>query len=147
MPGRRALDFDRIGAIMPDVDRLLEAHTTAGRWTLGEICDHLARAIRLTILGRVRPDPATPEQEKARRAFFRDRAFPEGRALPVAALTPDPGIDPYAAAESLRESLDRLEAFEGPWPTHRILGPLSRDEWFQFHCVHCAHHLSFAHPA
>jgi hypothetical protein len=147
MPGRRPLDFDRIGAIMPDVDRLLEGHTTAGHWTLGEVCDHLARAIRLTLIGRVSPDPATPEQEEARRAFFRDRAFPEGRAMPVAALTPDPGIDPHAAAESLRESLARLESFQGHWPTHRILGPLTRDEWLRFHCIHCAHHLSFARPS
>ena len=147
MTSRRPLDFDRIGAIMPDVDRLLEGHTTAGRWTLGEICDHLARAIRLTLVGRVSPDPATPEQEGARGAFFRDRTFPEGRDVPTPALTPDPGIDPHTAAGSLRNALARLESFEGPWPTHRVLGPLTRDEWLQFHCVHCAHHLSFAHPA
>jgi hypothetical protein len=147
MPGRRPLDYDRIDAIMTDVDRLLEGHATAGRWTLGEICDHLARAIRLTLIGRVSPDPATPEQEEARRAFFRDRAFPEGRAMPVPALTPDPDVDPRVAAESLRGALARLESFEGPWPTHRLLGPLTRDEWLQFHSIHCAHHLSFAHPA
>ncbi len=82
----------------------------------------MARAVRLALIGRVASDPATPEQEEARDVLFRERAFPEGRAMPVAALTPDLGIDPHAAAESLRESLARLEAFEGPWPIHRILG-------------------------
>jgi hypothetical protein len=147
MTGRRRLDFDRIDAIMPDVDRLLDGHTTSGGWTLGMICDHLTRAIRSTLLGRRAGTPATPGQDEARAGFFRDRAFPEGRPVPLPVLEPDPDADARDAAEALRGAIARLDAFEGPWSTHMLLGAMSRDEWLQFHCVHCAHHLSFAHPA
>jgi Protein of unknown function (DUF1569) len=147
MTRRRTLDYDRIDAIMPDVNRLLEGHTTAGNWTLGEICDHLTRAIRRTLSNPPPIGPATPEQEEARRKFFRDRVVPQGIPITVPELIPDPAIDPRTAAEGLRDALASLEASEGPWPNHRLLGPLTRDEWFQFHCAHCAHHLSFAHPA
>jgi hypothetical protein len=147
MPGRRPLDFDRIDAIMPDVDRLLAGHTTSGRWSLGEICDHLARAVRVTLRGKVTGAPSTPEQEEARRQFFAARAMPEGRAVPIAVLEPEPAADPLAASETLRDALERLAAREAPWPNHPVLGALTGDEWHQFHCIHCAHHLSFAHPA
>ena len=147
MPGRRPLDFDRIDAVMADVDRLLEGHTTSGRWTLGMICDHLSRAVRLTLHGKPGSGESTPEQDEARGQFFAARAIPEGREVPVAVLAPDPVVDAREAAESLRDALARLESREGPWPSHPSLGAMARDEWHQFHCVHCAHHLSFARPA
>ena len=147
MPGRRPLDFDQIDAVMTDVDRLLAGHTTSGQWTLAMICDHLTRAARVTLRGRVTGAASTPEQDALRLQFFADRAIPEGRALPIALLEPDPDMDAPAAAESLREVLARLGAHQGPWPHHPALGPLTGDEWRQFHAIHCAHHLSFAHPA
>lgn len=147
MPGRRPLDFDRIDAVMPDVDRLLEGHTNAGTWTLGEICDHLSRAVRVTLRGKITGAPSTPEQDEARRQFFAARAIPEGRAVPIPILEPTPGIDPRESAESLRDAIARLIGRDDPWPNHPVLGPLTGDEWRQFHAIHCAHHLSFAHPA
>ena len=147
MPGRRPLGFDRIDDVMPEVDRLLDGYTTSGRWSLGMICDHLARAVRVTLRGKVTRTPSTPEQDLARAAFFRDRAIPEGRAVPIPILEPNPEADEHEAAETLRDALARLVAREGPWPNHPTLGPMSRDEWHQFHAIHCAHHLSFAHPA
>ncbi len=147
MSERRTLDFDRIDAIMPDVDKLLEGHTTSGKWTLGMICDHLAKAVRSTTLGRATGAASMSEQDAARAAFFRDRAIPAGRPVPAAFLEPDFHAEAPRAAESLREALARLDSFEGPWPNHRLLGTMTADEWRQFHCVHCAHHLSFAHPA
>jgi len=150
VPERRTLDYDRIDAIMPDVDRLLAGHAMTGRWTLGENLDHLAKSITLGLRGR-RPDAPevapTPEQDAARRAFFEARGIPAGRELPSRLLEPEPGADPHAAAESLRKAIGRLVAFEGAFPDHPILGPLTRDEWLQFHCIHCAHHLSHAVPA
>lgn len=35
---------------------------------------------------------------------------------------------------------------DGPFVNHPVLGALTKDEWTQFHCMHCAHHLSFAVP-
>src|SRR4051794_1375320 len=48
---RRALRFASLDQVMPDVDRLLEGHTTVGRWSLGQICNHLAQTICYTVEG------------------------------------------------------------------------------------------------
>lgn len=40
----------------------------------------------------------------------------------------------------------RFAAFAEPLPAHPHLGPMTRDEWGRFHCLHCAHHLSFVVP-
>ena len=50
-PGRRKLAFRRLEEIMPDVERLLVGHFTVGRWTLGQICDHLAASFRYSVEG------------------------------------------------------------------------------------------------
>ena len=36
---------------MPEVDRLLEGHTTTGQWSLGQICNHLGTAMQYTVEG------------------------------------------------------------------------------------------------
>jgi hypothetical protein len=149
MPERRALDFERVDQIMPDVERLLDGHTTAGCWSLGQVCDHLARGITLTVRnprGGATASEPTPEQDANRRLFFRARSFPEGVALPTRLLEPTADLAPRAAAEALRTALDRLASHDGPLPAHPYLGPLTRDEWVDFHCIHCAHHLSFVLP-
>jgi Protein of unknown function (DUF1569) len=51
MPERRMLDFASMDEIMPDVERLLEGHSTAGQWTLAQILYHLATSIRLRAWG------------------------------------------------------------------------------------------------
>ena len=33
-----------------------------------------------------------------------------------------------------------------PPAPHPFFGPLTRAEWTRLHCIHCAHHLSFALP-
>jgi hypothetical protein len=146
MPERRRLAFDRIEAIMPDVDRLIAGHATVGRWTLGAICDHLARTINLALDSPPADAPATREQVLNRRLFFRAPAFPEGQTPPLPAQTPTPDADPIASSESLRTALARLAAHDGPFPAHPLLGPLTRSEWLLFHARHAAHHLSFAVP-
>ena len=146
MTERRRLAFDRIETIMPEVDRLLRGHHTAGRWTLGAICDHLARTINLSLDSTAADAQATREQAVNRRLFFRAPAFPEGRTPPLSAQDPDPDADPVAAAEGLRVALTRLAAHDGDFPAHPVLGPMNRSEWLLFHSRHAAHHLSFAVP-
>ena len=67
MPERRRLDYDRLEAVMPDVECLLASHSTVGVWTLGQILDHLAKTVSLTSRPPrtdATPDAvATPEQD------------------------------------------------------------------------------------
>ena len=51
MPERRTLDFARLDDVMPEVDRLLAGHATVGNWSLGQICNHLARVFRMSVEG------------------------------------------------------------------------------------------------
>jgi len=149
MDDRRDLRFERIDDVMPDVERLLDGSQTCGVWTLGQILSHLATAIRLTLRpeppDRARDsDPARLRMEAVRRRrFFQSGRFPEGVEVPHPALRPPSDSEAGVEAHSLRLAIEQLTRAEGPFPAHPLLGTLSRQEWIDFHRIHCAHHLSF----
>jgi hypothetical protein len=144
MAGRRDLHFDRLDDVMPEVERLLAGHVTVGDWSLGQICDHLAAAICLLLEGGLGVSPR-PVPEAVRRRFLRRDRFPEGVEAPHPALLP-PAREDRVGADALGRSIERFTAAAGPLPAHPYLGPMSKDEWARFHCLHCAHHLGFAVP-
>jgi Protein of unknown function (DUF1569) len=153
MDDRRDLAFGKIEEVMPEVERLLAGHSTSKGWTLGQILHHLATAVRLCLVAGPR-DPGTasdPVLERTfkvrRRLFFRSGRFPEGLEVPHPALVPPPEADERVEAESLRLGLERLGATEGPFAVHPVLGTMSKQEWVDFHRIHCAHHLAFAKVA
>jgi hypothetical protein len=146
MAERRDLDFASLDDVILDVERLLAGHDILGRWSLAQICHHLATGIRLTLDAPLRPFESTRETEIARRRFFHQGKFPEGMEAPIPALIPPPGLDAANEAEALREVIGRFASATGPFPAHPRLGPMTKDEWAQFHCLHCAHHLGFAVP-
>jgi hypothetical protein len=152
MDGRRTLEFDRLDQVMPEVERLLRGQVTSGTWTLGQLLDHLASSIRLTL--EYDPgstiDPLDPVKARVfeirRRRFFQAGRFPDGASAPHPSLQPPSDAVERTSAEALRSLLQRFEDFEGTFPHHPMLGPLSKDEWTLFHRLHCAHHLGFARP-
>jgi len=150
MAGRRELSFAGLDEVMPDVERLLAGHATVGQWSLGQICNHLATAFHLLMDGRSDSVPVTStEEDRAsilRMRFFRGNRFPEGKTAPVPALVPNAGLDDREEADTLRRAIDRFSAATGPFPAHPFLGPMTKDEWVRFHCIHAAHHLGFAVP-
>jgi hypothetical protein len=146
MTGRRDLDFTSLDDVMPDVERLLAGHATVGQWSLAQICHHLATGIRLTLDAPLRPFAPTRETDIARRRFLQQGKFPEGMEAPIPALVPARSLDAGTEAETLREVIGRFASSAGPFPAHPRLGPMTKDEWMRFHCLHCAHHLGFAMP-
>jgi hypothetical protein len=146
MAERRDLTFTSLDDVMPDVERLLAGHKTVGRWTLGQICNHLATAIGLTLDVPARATEPTREKDIARRQFFRHGRFPEGMEAPIPILVPQSELDANTEAELLRKVIIRFTLFTGPFPAHPRLGALTREEWIRFHCMHCAHHLGFVRP-
>lgn len=146
-PGRRTLHFQDLDDIMPDVDRLLDGHTTVGNWSLAQICRHLA-----TVMRRVVDLPAsTPHDssqwvgEEQKRQVFDSGMLPEGLATPPQVLPADTHGD-REEAEGLRQAIAHYRASPGPVIPHRLFGPLSKDEWDRLQLIHFAHHLSFAVP-
>ncbi|MGE5755043.1 MAG: DUF1569 domain-containing protein [Planctomycetaceae bacterium] len=149
MAERRTLTFARLDQVMPDVDRLLEGHETAGRWSLGMICNHLGSAIQGSIAGFPGRAPWLVRKTIApfaKRKVLRAGRMGEGVKVPEAYL-PKPGLDARAEAEALRAALRLYAAHSDPLAEHPLFGRMSRDEWNRLHCIHCAHHLSFVHPA
>jgi hypothetical protein len=147
-PGRRALTFASRDELMPDVERLLQGHTTVGKWLLGQICGHLAQSLHDTIGFPVRAPWLVRKTvgPLLLRWVLRRGRFIEGMKAPPQ-NQPAPGVDARAAAEALRAALTRLAAHTGPLVEHPFGGCVTREVWERFHCVHCAHHLSFAVPA
>jgi hypothetical protein len=147
--GRRPLTFTSLGQVMPDVERLLAGHTTVGRWSLGQICNHLELAIRLPMDGVPVKWPwlfrRTVGPVLGRLALWRGR-IPEGVRVPEVYL-PVPELDAAREAEALRTTIERFASFTGRLDEHPLLGRMSAARWERFHCLHCAHHLSFAIPA
>jgi hypothetical protein len=145
---QRTLTFDSLDQIMPEVERLLDNHTTVGNWSLGQTCNHLTRSITLTLEGSPERAPWLVRKTIGplilRRILTTGR-FPAWIALPKK-YVPKPGVDARAEAEALRAALRRLAAHSGPVADHPFAGPIPRAAWERFHCIHCAHHLSFALP-
>ncbi len=147
-PGRRALTFASLAEVMPDVERLLRGHTTVGRWSLVQICGHLARSLHGTIDGFPARAPWLLRKTVGPlplRWVLRRNRFIEGMPAPPQ-KQPAPGVDARAEAEALRAALGRLAAHTGPLVEYPFGGPVTRKGWERFHCIHCAHHLSFAVP-
>lgn len=148
MRRRRALSFASLADVTPDVERLLAGHVTVGRWSLGQICNHLALTINAPIDGCPVKFPWLVRRTfgaAARRLMFRWGWIPRGVRVPRTYL-PRPGLDAAAEAEALRAAVGRFQIHVGPLDEHPLLGPMGKAGWERFHLLHCAHHLSFAIP-
>jgi hypothetical protein len=146
---RRPLRFSTLVEVTADVNALLAGHVTVGRWSLGQICNHLELAIRLPMDGVPVKYPRLVRRlygPPARTLSFLLGWIPEGVRVPELYL---PTTEKQAARESelLRATLQRYNSFIGQFDEHPLLGRMSRKQWDRFHCLHCAHHLSFAIPS
>lgn len=145
---RRQLRFTSLSQVMPDVERLLAGHATVGRWSLAQILNHLELGIRLSMDG-VPQKYSWPVRRLFGPVAWRLASWldwiPEGVRVPKIYL-PRPGLDAGSEAAALRATIERLEGYAGGFDEHPLLGRLSGADWNRFHCLHCAHHLSFAVP-
>lgn len=147
-PGRRAIAFSSLDDVVPEAERLLDGYQAVGNWSLAQVCRHLANTFRKTSV--TPPDldleaTITPEQSEARSVLDHGR-LPEGIPMRDPKASPPEGLDAQAEIIALREAIGLFLGSPGPGPAHPRLGPLTKDEWIRFHCIHCAHHFSFLIP-
>jgi hypothetical protein len=145
---RRKLLFASLEQVTPDVERLLAGHVTLGRWSLGQICNHLALALRLSMEGVPEKEPWLLRRTVgplACRLSLWLHWIPEGVKVHAVYL-PEHGLDACREAEALRTAIERYRSFTGRLDEHPLLGRMSPAQWERFHCLHCSHHLSFAVP-
>src|SRR4051812_40749381 len=142
--GRRTLRYDSLDEVMPDVERLLEGHTTVGNWSLAQICRHLATVMRRVVdLPASTPhDPSQWVGEERKRQVFDSGMIPEGLPAPPE-IVPGETRGEREEAEGLRQAIAYYRASPGPVIPHRLFGPLTKAEWDRLQLVHVAHHLSF----
>ena len=134
---------------MPDIDRLLEGHTTLGHWSLGQICNHLTQSLTWTVEGFPKLTPWFVHMTigpRFLRRILRTGRFPDGIKLPASPDLPKLGLDDRAEAEALRAALWHFASHTGPLSDHPMAGQVTRADWERFHCIHCAHHLAFVLP-
>ena len=147
---RRSLTFTSLDRVMPEVDRLLLAgYTTAGNWTLGQMCNHLTQSLIWTVDGFPKLAPWFFRKSVGPlllRHILKSGRFPAGVRLPSRYL-PKSDLDDRAEAEALRAALWHFASHTEALSDHPMGGTLSRGDWERFHCIHCAHHLGFAVPA
>jgi hypothetical protein len=146
-PGRRKLSYETFDEVMPDVERLLQAHTAVGNWALAQICRHLAAILRrhVDLPASTIFDSSERVAEDRKRRMLETGVLPEGiDALPGA--MPEAMLSEREEAEGPRAAIAYYRASPGPVIPHRIPGTLTRDEWDRFERIHLAHHLSSAVP-
>ncbi len=73
---RRQLSFSILDEVLADVDQLLAGYQRASQWSLGQICNHIATAIRLTIEGQGRLDPVSLPPRRPPPRFRRTKPEP-----------------------------------------------------------------------
>lgn len=127
----------------------------AGKWSVGQIVDHLATSLDLVAeafehrakkTGMERR--STPKQALFRHLVLSAGRLPKGRKTPPQAA-PDDRPDPELITAEFRMGVERTTRLTEGWPTvrqesvfvaHPVLGDLNLPEWIRFHYVHCRHH-------
>ena len=151
-PNRRVLHFDSMPHAMEEARRLAEVkvHTT-GHYSLGQILEHLARA--LDVVTGARPNLPVPWYAPLfgrliRRWVIHNPPRP-GFKLPGKAqsfLWPDEEVAVDAALGHLEQAYERFMSLS-EYPTHPLFGRLSPADHQQLQCRHFELHLGFVHPS
>jgi hypothetical protein len=146
-PGRRTISYDTLDDVMPDLEQLLQGHTTVGTWSLAQICRHVATVMRRVVdLPASTPqDPSQRVGEDQKRQVFESGMIPEGLPGPPEVM-PAQALGEREEAEGLRQAIAYYKASPGPVIPHRFFGPLCKEEWDRLQLIHIAHHMSFAIP-
>lgn len=141
---RRPLRFEELSQVVPEAVRLQAEHRTLSRWTLAQICKHLANSLNGSI------DGLDLSRHRFKRFFFAKQMlrYTFRYGIPVN-YTVDPNIEPASdvdldeSIEQLTSAVERYQAHRGPLRAHPLFGEMPRDAWSRIHRIHCAHHLSF----
>lgn len=146
--GRRHLRFANYDEMLADVHRLAAGPTRQlGNWSLGQICDHLAKAMHTAVDGAgFSPPWIVKFVGPLLKNRFLTKGMKPGFRLPKsgAALLPSQ-TDCSAGIAQLEQAVQRLRN-EAKRERHGIFGRLSREEWDQLMLRHAEMHLGFILP-
>lgn len=152
---RRTLMFDTLADAVRDAENLLtKGYDKAGKWTLGQVCGHLANWLTYPLDGfpkvplLLRPVlwmlKVTVGKRKLK-TYLADRSFPAGKPTIPQSVPPETAEDADGVAK-LKAAAERFTAYTGPIIPSPLFGPMTKETAEQLQRVHCAHHLSFLVP-
>ena len=145
--GRRQLHFETYQEILQDVRKLGAGPSRQlGNWSLGEICQHLAKTMDMSIDGSQAKFPWIMRKiGPLLKKRFLSRPMPAGYTVPKGAgLLPDAG-ETAAGLAALEKAVARINQ-TGHRSPHVLFGKMTREEWDQLHMRHSELHLSFIVP-
>ncbi len=149
---RRQLDLPDLDAAVAEARRLHNSgYDKAGQWDLGQVCKHCSLPMHECIDGPTfKPSvflKLIVKLSGAKGKFFATRSIKPGLPAPAGfVFAPADAAGQAAAVEQLTEAASRFKQHTGSLHDHPLFGPLSRDQWHQFHTIHTAHHLGFLLP-
>ncbi len=134
---RRTVQFNSLDEVLADIENLqTHGYDRAGNWTLGQMCNHLAGSIDLTLSKPIQMIPQFVQRivfgSFLRFAFLGKIGNAIGLRLPTS-LPQKQRVDDQAGVQRLKKCFDRLREPN----TSQLLG---------FHLWHCVHHFSFLNP-
>lgn len=151
MPERRILNFSTFDEAMAEAERVAHIPVrTSGRYSAGQILEHLARVLDVVSGETPAPSVARPMRwlgRGIRPLVLRWRMRP-GFKLPATLQTafwPSSEIAEAEAWAHLQQSARRFRQRD-PLPPHPFFGPMNRRQSETLQCRHFELHLGFIHP-
>ena len=147
---KRNLRFETLAEAVDETKRLLDqGYVPHGKWSLGQICRHLALIQDGNVDGFPKWFSLFAFVRPFAKAIFLKKIMngnsPNG--LPTAPMyNPPKGIVDAVEVALYEASVERFLKHEGEYHPHPGFGRLSRSEMEKLHAMHAAHHLSFLEP-
>lgn len=145
---RRELTLDTLDAVLQECDKLLsDGYKRNGRWSLGQMCNHL----RLTIESNMHGYPRWMTLlGMPLRPILKRVALPrllKGKSIngvkTAGMFVPSEGLDDAEELRKFRECIEAFQSTDTPLHPHPGFGRMSHEQFERFHAAHSAHHLSF----
>jgi hypothetical protein len=147
--GRRSLRFSSYQQILDEVRKLSGAPTRQlGNWSLGQICEHLAKSMDMAIDGATfKPALYIRLIAPWLKKRMISRPMSPGFSLPkdAAGLLPEE-ISTAAGLAMLEKAIARQQQTRERQASP-VFGPMTVEEWDQLNFRHAEMHLSFIVPA
>lgn len=147
-PTRRRLVFADFSQVRADIEHLQACgYQQTGNWSLGQMCDHLAKSFDAMIdgYGYQAAWPLRLTTKLVMPIIFQLKRVPSGAKIPKRFEAADE-ISDEARVADFERALERIENYRSSFVAHPFAGRLSNRRWKQLQLIHCAHHLSFLVP-
>src|SRR5689334_15134737 len=135
--GRRVLSFGSVLEVPGDAASLVGGHRTLGRWSMGQICNHLAATLTWSMDGfpaRQAPWVVCATFGKlAISRMSRTGRIPEGFPLPKK-HAPGEALDAAEEAGRLAAAVARFAGHSGAFAPHPFIGRMTRERYERYHC-------------